>query len=224
MAEDYQALTRVIQSIPHLQPPASFSAFRLDRFSPMFDDPEAYGLRDAGPYAAYRLTYPALTAEALRSIAYFYRYDATLAEDTARALHEAWLATERWRETHKDGTLMAMGGELFLLIEDSRAGRERQQHLFAGVDRAIYLAGAEITSVNAILAGWGDTVPRPTPDEVKAVLDRFVAADLMLAEGDRYLSLALFSEDVGLTDRAHARADVDRSLPIARSPLAVVSA
>jgi hypothetical protein len=219
-AQDYEGMTDVIKAIPHLQPPASFSAFRLDRFSPMFDNAEAYGLANAEPYPSYRSCYPGLDVEALRSIAYFYRYDPPLADETAKAIHGAWLATEDWRATHRDGTLIAIESPLFLLIEDTRAGRERRQYLLSGVDRLVYRAASAVTTVSMILAAWDDRLERPTAGEIGAALDRFVKLGLMMVEDERYLGLALFGDDSDPLSSSESSAQVRRPLARAEPPRA----
>ena len=49
--EDYEETARLIPLITHLQPPSSVSRFRLDRFSPMFENPEKYGITEVAPFS-----------------------------------------------------------------------------------------------------------------------------------------------------------------------------
>ncbi len=51
--EDYQETLRVLPYLRHLSPPLSMDALGLERFSPYFNHPENYGIRNIRPLSSY---------------------------------------------------------------------------------------------------------------------------------------------------------------------------
>jgi ribosomal peptide maturation radical SAM protein 1 len=72
----YQRMAEMIPALVHLQPPISKGGarLRLDRFSPYFQHPEAYGMVHIRSNAAYHYVYP-FSEESLASLAYFFDFD-----------------------------------------------------------------------------------------------------------------------------------------------------
>ena len=68
--EDYEETLRVVPLLRHLEPPGGLSHLSLDRFSPYFDMPEKYGIRDLRPMPGYEAVIPPLVDPA--SIAYHF--------------------------------------------------------------------------------------------------------------------------------------------------------
>jgi ribosomal peptide maturation radical SAM protein 1 len=70
LAEDYEATLALLPLLHHLKPPDSLLHLSVDRFSPYFQRPEAYGIQNIRPHPAYRAAFPAHTA--LDQIAYYF--------------------------------------------------------------------------------------------------------------------------------------------------------
>jgi ribosomal peptide maturation radical SAM protein 1 len=68
--QDYEETLGVIPMLRHLEPPGGLSHLSLDRFSPYFDTPEKYGIRDLRPMPGYEAVIPRLVDPA--SIAYHF--------------------------------------------------------------------------------------------------------------------------------------------------------
>lgn len=194
--EDYQQFARVVPAIAHLQPPASFAGFRMDRFSPIYKNPARFGLSNVQPYESYRLCY-LVREESLLRIAYFFTYDSPVDRATADAINEAWLAIQEWRRNDGQGSLIGTVGSELLLILDTRPGYGPKQHLFHGKERAIYLAIDSARSPRLILETVRKTAPEFSwnEEEVTGVLQSFERESLVLREGDLYLALALLPVD-----------------------------
>ena len=98
-AEDYERVAALIPLIHHLPPPLGFSQITIDRFSPLFMDPERFGIR-LQPGRAYRYVYP-LPVEDLRSLSYWFAHEGnavTLAVPAyAKSSYQAYLI---WRRLH----------------------------------------------------------------------------------------------------------------------------
>jgi ribosomal peptide maturation radical SAM protein 1 len=67
--EWYEEVAELLPALEHLQP-GGLSALRYDRFSPYFNDPEAWGLQ-LSPNPAYSMVYP-FDNDELANIAYFF--------------------------------------------------------------------------------------------------------------------------------------------------------
>jgi ribosomal peptide maturation radical SAM protein 1 len=190
--EDYQELARTIPLITHLQPPSSFAPFRLDRFSPMFNDPARFGLTGIRPYEAYRWCYP-FGPDVLARIAYFFRHDSVIDDDTARAIGDAWLATQAWRAGYGSGALVGLESDLFVVLHDTRPGRPPGQHLLFGLEKEVYRVADAVQSVTSLRTRMarasGATVAEGA---LREILDGLVERGVMLREDNLYLALATF--------------------------------
>jgi ribosomal peptide maturation radical SAM protein 1 len=193
--EDYRRMARLVRSIPHLEPPSSLSRFRLDRFSPMFERAEQYGLRDVRPFPAYRLCYP-FSERSIERLAYFFHCASPMDVETSGALHEAWRAVEQWQRHHTGGSLTGRLDSDVLEIADTRPGRPPEKYRFNGLRRDVYLAADAALSSSRLL----QTLRRQHGDSFSAsdlqrILDEFLELDLMVREDDLYLSIALLPHE-----------------------------
>ena len=204
LPEDYRQLASWTKAIHHLQPPTAISRFRLDRFSPMFNKPQEYGLCDVRPYPAYAVCYP-FSEQSLKKIAYFFECESTTTPETAAALREAWTAIQDWRRLHRQGTLSGQDTPDGLLISDTRISRPHREYKLTGIERSIYLAADTTHSVSMLRE-----IVRSDPfgyeindRDLRVVLQQFVDCGLMLKESDMFLSLALISGHVADLPKSH---------------------
>jgi ribosomal peptide maturation radical SAM protein 1 len=191
--DDYAASLALMRQIRFLNPPYSCGPVRLDRFSPYFEDPTAFGLRNVRPMAAYRYLYP-FDDDALARIAYYFDYDYAPEVDPGDSAAEALALAQEWRRSPDPGTLVATpAADGALLLLDTRTDRCVDELALRGAERSIYEHCDSVrtpTSVARHLAaahpdeGWGEA-------DVRATLDRLVALGVMLSDGSHYLSLAL---------------------------------
>lgn len=195
-AESYSRMAAAVPLLSHLEPPIWAGAVRLDRFSPYFTAPDAYGITGLRPVPAYEHVFP-LPQEDLHEIAYFFDHDAgfvTAPEYTHDLLH----AAEAWLNGWQPG---AAALDLFLLgdlavINDTRPCAVAPTHHLGPLATSIYLLcdGARTA------AGVVRDLPDGTSlEDVQAMLTDLVDRKLMLADGGRYLSLALFRSRPGET-------------------------
>lgn len=219
--EDYEELIRFMGLIHHLAPPSSFSAFRLDRFSPMHNDPGRFGLTEIKPYPAYALCYQA-DERALGRLAYFFAYHGTSPPGVLDGINRAWQACEEWKRRHATSLLMGVGSEDFLLILDTRVNAQAPQYLLQGSKRWIYEGAAAICSPETLLGRLRALHPQKTwaLAEVQEALDEFTATGLVLQEDNLYLSLALMQDDKAA--RAWDRELSGPSMPLRSVPIVPV--
>ncbi len=194
--EDYQEMLATVRYLTHLCPPASFAVFRLDRFSPLFDQAAERGISDVRAGRAYRLCYP-FSQEAIDRIAYFFDCERSVDPQTLHAISEVWkFCNTEWEPNHKTSTLAARVSDSFALIHDTRHGWPVRRELLFGIDRAVLLAADSVQSCASIL----EIVSKRQPElnaslrEVQQSVDRLHSAGWLLREGGQYLSLTLFSD------------------------------
>jgi ribosomal peptide maturation radical SAM protein 1 len=183
---EYARLAELVPLLTHLTPPEYAGPIRLDRFSPYFENPGGFDIRGIEPFPAYREIYD-LPAAALRNLAYFFtfeRADLAYVEPFAAAI-------AAWREEHERAELITLDDGRNLLVCDYRTVAPSPVTVLEGRERAVLLACDDIRSaaqVRDALASAGDEAG---PGEIARVLTSLIERRLVIAEDDRYLSIAV---------------------------------
>lgn len=190
--EDYIEMMRLLPAIRFLDPPGACGPIRLDRFSPYFTQPEAYGIHRVRPLEAYAYIYP-FAAEILHNIAYSFEFDYTDQADPHELAIDTIEYADDWRQRPLSGSLQAVQTKAGrLLIVDSRAQR-KTAYALEGLDRAAYLICDTMQSMSGIKRQLQrDSGAQAISDkQLRGFLDSLVANDLMVTDGTHYLSLAI---------------------------------
>lgn len=107
--EDGQLFERelhLIKAVRHLTPPSFCAPVRLDRFSPMFQNPEGFGVRVREPIEAERWLFNNDAKAALGSYSFDYEY--VRPEDNASGRwSDLEAAVSDWKTGFRSGTLLA---------------------------------------------------------------------------------------------------------------------
>lgn len=129
--EDYAPVERLIPCIEHLEPPIVFARIVIDRFSPYFNDPVAFGIGRLSPYRAYRGLFPRDVP--LADVAYHFqgRYSTAFLED-AQARGRLALAIAVWqlgwaKNPRPELKLIAETADGALVRDTRRIARMREQ-------------------------------------------------------------------------------------------------
>ncbi len=152
---DYEAFTRLIPKIAHLQPPESWGPIRFDRSSPYHSRPEDWGISDVEPYPAYGRLYP--PGSPINDLAFHFRatYTTELLDDPdllLRFTEAFWTWLKQWREQEQAPRLtavnMAEGLELFhdtraCAVEEFFVGTAELSELLLRLDKPIFTAKVE---------------------------------------------------------------------------------
>ncbi len=172
--------------LTHLPPPAGVHPVRFDRFSPYFDEADAYGL-DLRPLDWYGLTYP-FPREVLAELAYYFadhNYAAAYATNTARMLMKLRQKVDRWRalweRPERRPRLYLRDGRGDATVYDSRSGTA----VVHVIDTEARLLLDALTTPKKVPALVGEL---PGLD-VERVLGGLVQKGLVFHEGERFLSL-----------------------------------
>jgi ribosomal peptide maturation radical SAM protein 1 len=188
--EAYARMAELIPLVVHLMPPNACDRIRLDRFSPNFDDADGMGLAHVRPFEAYRHAFP-LPDGALARLAYYFSFD--YADGRRPETYTAGVAAEvdRWIALH-DGSDVPPRLDLFeddegLVVIDTRPVALRGVHLLQGLEAHVYRICDEPRSVETV----AERLAEPAAS-VRAAIDRLIEARLLVEEGGRCLSLAVF--------------------------------
>lgn len=191
-AEDYREMLPLLESMTHLQPPASKGTIRLDRYSPYFQSPESFGLVNAQPARAYHYIYPFKTDE-LAELAYHYEYTFADGHHAGQHVGPTLRQLERWEEAAAGGAQLLsreMPGR-GLSIEDSRPGAARAQVTLEGWQQEVYVYCDQARPLKAIEGWLGSNYPEVSRGELHELLRRLVELRLMARDRDQYLSMAV---------------------------------
>ncbi len=189
-AEDYAETARLMETIYHLRAPGAVAAIRLDRFSPNFDRADTFGLVNVRPFALYSYLYP-LPPERVANLAYFFEYAYADGRAPETYVEETLRKVEVWR-ANVEGDLLMDDVAAGLRVTDTRPGREPRQFVLDGLQRRVYEFCNEIRTRDRIHTFAAQVAgASSTPAAVDACLDDLVRWDLMLQEGQQFLSLAV---------------------------------
>jgi ribosomal peptide maturation radical SAM protein 1 len=188
--EDYYNQAELIPALHHLPPPTSVGRLWLERYSPYFTEKSDY-ISNVRPIPAYRHAYPQAGLELAR-IAYFFDYDVSgVASPEA---HQAVVrAVEQWRERWRTRRpqLTYRRGPGFITLHDSRAGAVSERVIAGWRARVLERCGDSYHSAGKIAADLQSSSEAVGAAEVREFLDDCVAQRLVIADGGRYLGLAL---------------------------------
>ena len=211
---DYDATLAMLPALRGLQPPTACGPVRLDRFSPYFNTPEAFGLAEVRPAPAYAHIYP-FPRSALDQIAYFFEYNYRPDVDPASAAADVVAYANEWIANPEHGELRAFARpDGKLVLRDTRSVARRKFVVLRGAEKAAYEYCDEMHTPEGVCRHLRREFPGMQFDEpgLCEFLDSLVANYLMVTDGHHYLSLALAA--------APARLSVDRP---AREPDAIAA-
>jgi ribosomal peptide maturation radical SAM protein 1 len=148
--EDYAEQAAAIPHLVHLQPPASADRIWLERFSPLYRQPERFRLRHRRPEPSYRHVYPGSVD--LDRVAYFFDYEP---EDALPATAYAALTTavgawsQAWRKDDDPPMLCYRSSPGLLQIYDGRHPGQEGTYTFRDTLADIYRACSDRPSTAA---------------------------------------------------------------------------
>lgn len=139
---DYARMADLLPLLSHLQPPVLASRLRLDRFSPLQERAEAFGLTNLHAMPAYRHVF-GLPQDLLDRLAYFLRFDYADGRDPEVYMAGLEAAVARWKA--EPGSLLALDQGERILVFDGRACATAPLHALAGAEARL-LSGAAVLS------------------------------------------------------------------------------
>lgn len=190
--EEYERMTALIPLITHLQPPNTVGAFRLDRFSPMFEDPESHEVTDIRPYPAYGYVYD-LPPEALARLAYSFHFNYRPPQEVSRYTAPLAARIAEWKAHHPRATLSYIDDGVKLSLIERRPGFDPDELTVLDAEhRVLYLACDGVQTDRALATLLARATRRDVgAGEVETLLQPLVEQGHMLREARSYLALGL---------------------------------
>ena len=190
--DDYRNMMSLLPAIRFLGAPVAWGPVRMDRFSPYFNSPSEFGMRNVRSMAPYRHLYPFLE-ESLSHIAYYFDYDYDLDIDPTGCAEEVVKYLEEWKRNPEVGSLCYDISDAALVLLDSRSDATMRELALCGLERAAYEYCDEQQSLSGVVRYLRDAFPGTEIGEtqVRGFLDSLVANRLMIMDGIQYLALAV---------------------------------
>jgi ribosomal peptide maturation radical SAM protein 1 len=188
----YEEMLALLPLIRHLQPPDEIIHLVITRFSPYFDHPKAYGVRDIRPLASYAAAFPPHADVAKLAVNFTADYESAahqnldLVENLLREL-VAW--KQCWRE--KDASISILQVIEFdgsYILVDTRGLQSGQRmslltpsQVSAALVSRLYAETAEIAwaldhQVGIVRDGWYIPLATAAPDLLQAFENGVAAA------------------------------------------------
>jgi ribosomal peptide maturation radical SAM protein 1 len=190
---EYQSTARLLPLLVHLDPPASCTPVRLDRFSPFFTQSERLGMTRIRPAPAYYYAFP-LGRRELARLAYYFDFDYADGRHPQSYLAEvqrevqAWWALRGPEDSQRprfDAVFTGAG----LSLRDTRPVAEQPEATLGDLEAQLFFLCDAAQTVQSLVRRLGDTVGG---EEVARCLAGFVARGQMIEDEGHYLSLAVF--------------------------------
>lgn len=189
--ESYSTMSRLIPLIVHLQPPNQVGKFRLERFSPYFEQKEKFGLKFVQPVPAYKFIYP-FKGNDLENLAYFFSFETAQMEGNGEIRRLSDLI-DLWKKLFPGACLKMSDSGKELIILDRRGPKEKVT-ILKGLSREFYLFLNEIRSFKEIQNFFQEKTKKDSRGSGEKVLLSLINSGLILNEGDYFLGLAVLTE------------------------------
>ena len=189
---EYERMAAMVPLITHLPPPHAVGLFRIDRFSPLYEEPESFGLTGLRPYPAYDLVYD-LPPDALQRLAYYFTFEYGVPQDVMRYTEPLAQRVAAWKRDHA-ASMLAYGEEAGrVVVFEQRPGFDQEQvTVLDGDHRHLFLACDRMRSATQLARELSASRGRDVSlDETEGLLAELAQQGLLLRDGSSYLTLAL---------------------------------
>jgi ribosomal peptide maturation radical SAM protein 1 len=118
--KEYQKMLEMLPLLRHLHPPSGFWKIHIDRFSPYFENPDKFGLRNISPIKAYYEVLPKdgnISKIAYRHVAN-YHSESEMCPEIMKEIHKEiadW--RERWEQKLPILTISKLENKKYLLLD-----------------------------------------------------------------------------------------------------------
>jgi ribosomal peptide maturation radical SAM protein 1 len=188
-AQDCAEQVAAIPHLAHLRPPAGAGRIWIERFSPLYTEPEGFPPKARVPERSYGYVYP--PGVDLDRIAYFFEYnlEGALPETAYAGLRDAADEWSRSWQADQPPVLRYWSAPGFLQIYDGRRKGHEGTYTFEGALADIYLACTDRpTTAPAVSEQLGRALPT---EAVREAFEEFQRRGLMFGDGTLSVALAL---------------------------------
>ena len=191
---DEQDVAETLRSLEFALPyrPLKAVGFWLGLGSPVWQNPEAYGIKAVFNHPNWGVLFPRNITTSLQLMIQAYRGDLGYQRKIWRPVEKA---LNKWQQSYtnlsrgpnRSASLNFRDGREFLIIRQRKLNAETITHRLVGTSRLIYLYCQQHRSIKDI----HDRFPAFAEDKIVGFLKMMVAKKLMFEEKVRYLSLAI---------------------------------
>ena len=188
-------MVSLIELITHLRPPDILSPIVLQRFSPIYQNPDFWKVTNIRALPAYQHFYP-FKQEDLDNLAYGFDCDFHEKNQFPQYFEPLKNALEKWQSLwfKKEPPFLAYEkiSELELVIYDTRPSRLSEQVHLRNLSAFIYLLCDERKGISTIKheVNRYDDKKEVTEKYIEKTLNDLVQKKLMIPDNGQYLSLA----------------------------------
>lgn len=179
----------MLDFLQHLQPPGSLPRLDLQRFSPYFSDPQAFGFRKVQPNPFYSLVYPENVD--LERVVYSFIYELPREPEEAELFErrrvELMTRVTQWKAGFVPGRLVYWCGPGFVKIFDQRRDSGPRTILLTGPTADFYRECEESQPIRRLAEQFSDA---GTPLDTVGI-DQLVDEKLLFVQGGKALALAV---------------------------------
>lgn len=169
---DYEETLKLVPLLHHLPPPEGLWHISLDRFSPYFVNPEAFGVRNLRALASYFDFLPE-TADVARIAYHFTGEYESGAHDHLEVIQKLWRAVTRWQRSWGQGNgpgeelrVFEKNGE-YVLADRRKVARVKGPRILSRDEAAMLLVPRPYTP--------GPAADRAVEEKLAVVLDGWLA-------------------------------------------------
>jgi hypothetical protein len=205
---DYEEMLKTIRVLRHLHPPVYVIPMALDRFSPYFNDPQAYGIKNVRAHESYKRLFPAEHINHER-LAYKFSFDHDDKSDVGlqKAIDACLDELKKWRQDFQPDRLVYMKEHDTIRILDRRTSAPIVVTL-KGAQATICECCDEYRSLSGICAMF----PNFEPEKIRRFLQLLIDREWIYRDQrERYLFLPVYrpsafqpTERERLVEMAHA--------------------
>lgn len=185
-------MARLVPFLSHLQPPLYTGPFLLYRFSPYFEDPTGFGLKNVRPSASAFDIWP-LPEDAVNRLAFYFDYEYADGRDVEQYTSGLREACVLWTMEHRGSYLFSVERGDRLLVWDTRPTAAAPLTVLSGTPKRVLAACDEVTHEARLkqqIEGEEDA-RSIAATEIDDVLGDLARRGLLVEEHDAYLSLVV---------------------------------
>jgi len=149
-AEEYYRMADLIPLLFHLPPPGLFNRMNLVRFSPYFEKPGIYGIKDIAPLTAYEVIYPKVDFQTLSKLAYSFTFKDSSLKDLKIYTQRIREIIDEWKSSHMFSELFFNDDGNELQVWDTRPFANQPLTLLKGLERKLYLSCDSVNNVTKL--------------------------------------------------------------------------
>ena len=208
--EEYQKMRELIPALVHLPAPAAAGQIHMDRFSPYWQSPEQFGLKNVRQAEGYDFVYSCLPEPERMRLAYVFNFSYVDGEETKPYFLEVQAATLKWQRESIDGaTLQFEFTESGIAIKDTRGCNKSPPVPISPLERRLLDAFDGRISIEKALELVSSECPGLLRKEILESVEKFIAERWIVGENGVFISLVLdFSRRERIArERARLRGD-----------------